>query len=527
MSRRPKPVVLMILDGWGVAPPSDGNGITLAKTPVINKLISTYPAMTLQASSEEVGLRFGEMGNSEVGHLTLGSGRVLYQNLPRISRSIRDGDFFKNEAFLKAIEHVKKNKSKLHLVGLASEGGVHSHLDHLLALLDLAKKQKIKEVYIHAIIDGRDTLPNVAGDFIKKIEDKIREVGVGKIATISGRYYAMDRDNRWDRIEKSYRAMVDGQSAEFFSDPQDAIKKSYKKKIFDEEFVPVVIVSGENPVGTISDHDSVIFFNFRADRAREMTKTFVLPDFDKFKRDYFADLFFVTMMEYEKDLPVSAVAFPPQEIKNSLSDVVAAAGLKQLHIAETEKYAHVTFFFNGLKDIKHKDEDQVVIPSPHVASYDKQPEMSADKVTDRLIKEIKADTYDFILVNYANADMVGHTSNISAVVKAVEFLDRCVGQVVDLVLAKGGVVVITSDHGNADELLNLQTGEPVKEHSTNPVPFIIVGKEWEGKNAGLPEGVGSDLSIVPPKAILSDVAPTVLKILKLKIPEDMLGAPLI
>ncbi len=526
MSNRPKPVVLVILDGWGIAPPGEGNAIAQANTAVMDKLITNYPAVVLQASSEEVGLRFGEMGNSEVGHTTLGAGRVLYQNLPRISRTIKDGSFFKNEIFLKAISQVKKNKSKLHLVGLVSEGGVHSHLDHLLALLDLAKEKKVKEVYIHAILDGRDTLPDVAGDFIKKVEAKIKKIKLGKIATLAGRYYAMDRDNHWERTEKAYRAMVFGESKEQFEDPEKALKESYKKKIYDEHFMPVVITEKGEPVAKVEDQDSVIFFNFRADRGRQLTKIFTLPDFDKFERPYFANLFFVTMMEYEKDLPVE-VAFPPQTVENPIAKIISDADLKQLHIAETEKYVHVTFFFNGMRDIKYPGEDQVVIPSPRVSSYDQVPEMSAGKVTERILKEIKADNYDFIIVNFANPDMVGHSGNLKAVIRAIEFLDNCLGQIVDLVLAKEGVIVITADHGNAEELINLQTGEKLKDHSTNPVPLIIVGKEWEGQTAGSPEGVGADLSLIQPEALLSDVAPTVLKIMNLKIPKEMTGAPLI
>jgi 2,3-bisphosphoglycerate-independent phosphoglycerate mutase len=523
---RPKPVVLIVLDGWGVAPPSEGNAISRANIPIMNKLIATYPAMTIEASSEEVGLSFGEIGNSEVGHLTLGSGQVLYQNLPRISRAIGDGSFFKNPVFLKVIEHVKKNQSKLHLVGLASEGGVHSHLNHLLALLELAAKEKVSNVFVHAFLDGRDTLPNVAGDFIKKVQEKMKKLKVGKIASMSGRFYAMDRDNHWDRVAKAYNAMVYGESDEKFEDPLAAIKESYKKKILDEEFVPVVITEHNKPVALVENKDAIIFFNFRADRARQLTKAFVLPDFDKFKREYFPDLFFVAMMEYEKDLPVE-IAFPPQIVESPLAKIISEAGLKQLHIAETEKYVHVTFFFDGLKDIKYPGEDQIVIPSPKIASYDKEPEMSAGKVTERVLKEIKSDNYDFILINFANPDMVGHTGNLAATIQAIEFLDNCLGQIVDLILAKGGVLVITADHGNAEEKINLQTNEAVKDHSTNPVPFIIIGKEWEGKSAGLPEGVGADLSLVPPSGILSDVAPTVLKIMKLKIPKEMTGTPLI
>ncbi|MBI5621940.1 2,3-bisphosphoglycerate-independent phosphoglycerate mutase [Candidatus Falkowbacteria bacterium] len=523
---RPKPVVLVVLDGWGVAPPGDGNAISQAKTPVMNKLITTYPAMTLGAASAEVGLNFGEIGNSEVGHLTIGAGRVLYENLPRISRAITDKSFFSNETLRKVMKHAKDKESKLHLIGLTSDGGVHGHIDHLLALLEMAKKEKVKRVYIHAILDGRDTLPSVADSYIKTVQEKIDKLNLGAMASLSGRYYAMDRDNRWDRTEQAYRAMAEGQSAEMFDDPREAIKQSYKKKVLDEEFLPTVITEHGAPVATIDDGDAVIFFNFRSDRARQLTKAFVLPDFDKFKRQYLPNLFFVTMMEYEKDLPVE-VAFPPHIVDEPLAAVIAAAGLKQLHIAETEKYAHVTFFFNGLKDVKYKGEDQVVVPSPPVASYDKAPEMSAGKITERALKEIKADTYDFILINFANADMVAHTAKIKPTIKGMEFVDHCLGQIIDLVLAKDGVVFVTADHGNAEEMINLQTGEALKDHSTNPVPFIAVGKVWEGQTGNLPEGVGPDLSLVPPGGILSDVAPTVLQALNIKAPKEMTGAPLI
>ncbi|MFA5076087.1 MAG: 2,3-bisphosphoglycerate-independent phosphoglycerate mutase [Patescibacteria group bacterium] len=526
MATRPKPIVLAILDGWGVAPASEGNAVTQAKTPVINKLITTYPAMTLHASSEEVGLQFGEMGNSEVGHLNLGVGKVVYQNLPRISRNITEGSFFKNPILLKAIEHAKKNKSKLHLVGLTSSGGVHSHIEHLYALLDLAKQEKIDQVYIHAFLDGRDTIYNVGIDYIKELQKRLKKNKVGQIATLSGRFYSMDRDNHWERIEQVYKAMSLGESVEKFDDPVEAIEKSYQKKVYDEEFVPVVITHKDQPVGKIEDNDAVIFFNFRADRGRELTKAYVLPDFDKFPRIYLPNLFFATMMEYEKDLPVE-VAYPPENVETPLARVIAEAGLKQLHIAETEKYVHVTFFFNGLKDIKYPGEDQVVIPSPRVSSYAQKPEMSAQEVANQIVQAIKKDKYDFILVNFANPDMVAHTGELQPTIECIEVVDRCLGQIVDLTLAKGGVVLVVADHGNAEELINLQTGEIDKEHSTNPVPFIIVGKPWEGQTAGLPDGVGTDLSLVAPQGVLSDVAPTVLKIMGLNKPKDMTGSSLI
>lgn len=523
---RLKPVVLMILDGFGIAPPGEGNAISRAKMPVWQKLVTTYPAMVLRASAQEVGLQFGEMGNSEVGHLTIGSGRVLYQNLPRIDQVIEDGEFATNAIFAKAIAHVKEHKSKLHLIGLVSEGGVHSHLRHLLALIDLCAKEKVPAVYVHAILDGRDTLPNVAGDFIIKVQKALKKIKQSGIASMSGRFYAMDRDNNWDRIQPAWRAMVDGVSANTAKDPLEAIKKSYKQKVFDEEFVPTVITDGDQPLATIADNDAAIFFNFRADRARQLTKAFILPSFDKFKRTYLPNLFFVTMMEYEKDLPVE-VAFVTENVEHPLSQVLSEAKLKQLHIAETEKYAHVSYFFDGLKEVVYPGETDVVISSPKVSSYALKPEMSAGEVTDRVLKEIKNGSYDFIVMNYANADMVGHTGNMQAIIQGLEFLDNCIGKVIDLVLAKNGVILITADHGNAEEKINLQTGEITKDHSTNPVPLVIIGKQWEGQTAGLPEGVGADLSLVPPGAMLSDIAPTILKIMKLPQPDEMTGTALL
>jgi 2,3-bisphosphoglycerate-independent phosphoglycerate mutase len=523
---RPKPVVLMILDGWGVAPPSRSNAITLAKTPEMTSLIAAYPAMTLQASGEAVGLSWGEIGNSEVGHLNLGSGKLIYQNLPRINRAISDGAFFKNEKFLAAIANARKNKSKLHLMGLISSGGVHSHIDHLFALLELCAREKFSDVYIHGFLDGRDMPYNSGIDFVTKIQAKIKEVGVGQIATLSGRFYAMDRDNHWERIVLTYNAMVKGEAKDKFDDPTAAVNASYGNKVYDEEFIPLVITRDGSAVATIGDKDSVIFFNFRADRAREISKVFVLPGFDKFEREYFKNLFFVAMTEYEKDLPLE-VAFPPETIDEPLAKVIADAGLKQLHIAETEKYAHVTFFFNGGAEKEFSGEERILVPSPRVSSYADKPEMSAKEVAKKITDAIMEDKYDFIVVNFANGDMVGHTGNLKATIAAVETVDACVKKIVEVVLAKGGVALITADHGNAEELINMQSGEIDKEHSTYPVPFIIVSKELEGKNAGLQEVPGSDLSLVQPSGLLSDVAPTILKIMNLPQPQDMSGKALI
>ena len=522
---RPKPVVLAIIDGWGIAPPSDGNAISRAKTSVINRLIQSYPATAISAAGQEVGLYWGEMGNSEVGHLNIGAGRVYYQMGPRIDKAVADGSFFDNKVFLDACAHVRGEKSRLHLMGLVSPGGVHSKQDHLCALLKLAKDNGVKEVYVHCFLDGRDTIYNTGAGFIADLETEMKKLGVGKIATVAGRYYAMDRDNRWDRIEKAYRAIAEG-IGETADDAVGAIKSSYEKKIYDEEFVPTVIMKGKKPVAVVSDGDAVIFFNFREDRAREITKAFALPAFEKFTRAYLPNLHFVMMSEYEKDLP-GAIAFFPDTIHDCLAKVISDAGLKQLHIAETEKYAHVTFFLNGQREAPFPGEDRAIIPSPHVAKYDEKPEMAAYAITDRILKEIREDKYDFIVLNFANPDMVAHTGNLEATVKACEAIDGCIGKIAEATLARGGVLAITADHGNAEELLNLQTVAVDKEHSTNTVPFIVVAKEYEGKSLDLPEGIGGDLSLVSPSGMLADVAPTLLKIMGLPQPEEMSGRPLI
>ncbi len=517
-------MVLAILDGWGVAPPGPGNAIMLAKTPNIDRIFANYPTMTLRASGGEVGLSWGEMGTSEVGHLNLGTGRIFYQTLPKINKSIGDGSFFDNPVLLDAARHVKYNKSNLHLMGLVSSGKVHTTIEHLYALLKFAADQKIKKVFIHAFLDGRDTIFNSGIDFISKLEEKIKECGVGKIATLSGRFYAMDRDNRWDRVEKAYQAIVLGKSDNYFSDPKKAVRDSYEKKVYDEEFVPVVISERKKPVATVEDNDAVVFFNYRADRAREMTKAFVSDNFDKFPEvKKFHNLFFATMTEYEKGLPVKVV-FPPDEVRTCLAKVLSEAGLKQLHIAETEKYAHVTFFFNGMREEEFPGEDRIIIPSPRVASYDQKPEMSATEVKNSLVKAISSQKYDFIVVNFANADMVGHTGNIEATVKAAEAVDFCVGEIANIILPLGGVLMMTADHGNAEEVANLQTGEIDKEHSTNPVPLVIAGRGFEGQAGGTS---GRDLSLVSPVGILADVAPTILKIIGVPKPGEMTGTELI
>ncbi|MFH1711840.1 MAG: 2,3-bisphosphoglycerate-independent phosphoglycerate mutase [Patescibacteria group bacterium] len=524
--KRPRPAVLMVIDGFGIAPDSEGNAVTKASMPFFDELVQRYPVVTVRAAGECVGLMWGEMGNSEVGHLTIGAGRVYYQALPRVERAVKDGSYFQNEAFLKAIEHLKQTGGTLHLMGIMSAGKVHGYNVHCYALLELAKKHGLKDVAVHAFLDGRDTLYNSGVDFISELEQKIQEIGVGRIASLNGRYFAMDRDNRWDRCEKAYNAIVLGQSAETFENPLEAIKASYAKEVYDEEFVPTVITKNGQPVATVKQGDSVIFFNYRPDRARQIAKAFTLPSFDKFQRQYIQDLVFVTMMEYEAGLPVE-VAYPPVKIKNCLSEVLSNAGLVQLHIAETEKYAHVTFFFNGTREEPFPNEDRAIIPSPKVASYDQAPAMSAVEITDRVIKEIKTDNYDVIIMNFANPDMVGHTGNLEATIKSNEVVDQSVKRIVEEVLKRDGVVLITADHGNGEEVMNLQTGDIDKEHSTNPVPFFIIGNQYEGQPGMAGDVPNGDLSLMPPIGMLADVAPTLLKILGVPQPEEMSGTPLI
>jgi len=524
--KRPKTTVLLILDGWGIAPPGDGNAVTRANTPVFDSLVNKYPVMTLRASGEEVGLSWGEMGNSEVGHLTIGAGRVFYQTLPRINKAISDGEFSKREAFIKAFDHVKQNKSALHLMGIVSPGRVHGLDEHCYALLELAKEHKVKKVFVHAFLDGRDTILNSGIDFVTNLQKQMKKLRVGKIATLSGRYYAMDRDNRWDRTEKAYRAIVDGQSESTHDDPIAAIKESYQKEVYDEEFTPTVITKGGKPVAKVADGDSVIFFNYRADRARQLTKAFVLPSFDRFEHRRVANSVFVAMTEYEKGLPVE-VAFTSEGLSNNLAEVLDREGYKQFHVAETEKYAHVTFFLNGKKEEPFEGETRKIIPSPHVAAYDEQPEMSAPKVCAELIKEIKAGNSDFLVANFANPDMVGHTGNIEAAMHGIEVVDECVGKVVSEVVERGGVVLITADHGNSEEMLNIATGEMSKEHSTNPVPLIIAGEKYQGKPSPAGASPDQDLSLTTPVGMLADIAPTILEIMDVDQPEEMTGQPLI
>ena len=499
-----KPLVLMILDGFGYNPEDYGNAIHAAEKKNIDRIFSSNPKTLIGASGMDVGLPDGQMGNSEVGHTNIGAGRIVYQELTRITKSIADGDFFSNEAFQSAVDNCKKNGSALHLMGLLSDGGVHSHNGHLYGLLELAKKSGLEKVYVHCFMDGRDVPPTSGKDFIAELENKLKEIGIGKIATVMGRYYAMDRDNRWERVGKAYDAMVKGEGNQNAS-PVDTMEKSYADGVTDEFVVPTVCDQN----GKISANDSVIFFNFRPDRAREITRTLVDPEFTGFERELFP-LTFVCMTQYDATMPNVQVAFKPQSLKNTFGEYISNKGLKQLRIAETEKYAHVTFFFNGGVEKTYEGEDRALINSPKVATYDLQPQMSAYEVTDELLSRIESDKYDVIILNYANCDMVGHTGVFEAAVKAVEAVDNCVGKIVDAVLAKGGACLITADHGNADKMYE-PDGSPFTAHTTNPVPFVVVGYDCKLREGGR----------------LADSAPTMLDILGLEQPAEMDGKSLI
>ncbi len=526
-NKRPKPVVLVILDGFGIAPPHQGNAISLAHTPNLDHLIATYPVKVLQAAGEYVGLRWGEMGSSQVGHLNIGAGRIFYQPLLRLSRAISDKTFFENEELIKAIRLAKEHKKKLHLLGLLSNAGVHSYNEHLYALLKLCKKEKYNNVFLHLILDGRDSPFNSGVKYLLDLDKILKKLKIGTIATLSGRFYAMDRDNHWDRIEKMYRAMVFSQTEKSYHNALEAIESYYEKKIFDEMIPPTIIVDNDNHhCGKVENGDSIIFWNFRPDRTRELTKAFVLPGFAKFYRPYFPQLWMTTLTSYDPYLPVK-VAFPDQELQNSFSEIISKEGLSQLHVGETEKYAHVTYFFNGGKEKEFLNETRILIPSLGVIAYNERPEMSALEITRVVEKEIDKKKYDFIVINFANADMVGHTGDLKATIKAVEILDDMIGRIVKKVLFYDGLICITADHGNAEEVINIQMNTINKEHSTAPVPFILVGNAYEGKNAGVGESIGTDLSLLPIHGLLSDIAPTLLHCMHLSIPPEMTGNILI
>ena len=507
-----KPVVLMVLDGYGLNEKTEGNAIAMADTPVMDKLMKECPFVPGNASGLAVGLPDGQMGNSEVGHMNIGAGRIIYQDLTSITKAIEDGDFFEKEALLEAIDNCKKNGSDLHLWGLLSDGGVHSHNTHLYGILELCKKEGLSNVYVHPFLDGRDTPPASGKDYVAELVEKMAEIGVGKVASLSGRYYAMDRDNRWDRVEKAYAALVYGEG-EQAADPVQAMADSYDKEVTDEFVLPTVIVENEKPVATVKPNDSVIFFNFRPDRAREITRAFCDDDFTGFERkNGRIPLTYVCFKDYDESIPNKLIAFKKQSITNTFGEYLAKMGKKQLRIAETEKYAHVTFFFNGGVEEPNKDEERTLVKSPSVATYDLQPEMSAPEVGEKLDAAITSGEYDVIIINFANPDMVGHTGVIPAAVKAVERVDACVGAAVDAVKKVDGVLFICADHGNAEKMIDYETGNPHTAHTTNPVPFILVNYG----DVKLREG-----------GCLADIAPTLLEIMELPQPAEMTGKSLI
>lgn len=501
-----KPVVLCIMDGFGIRNEKDGNAIEAANTPNLTKLFESNPFTTIGASGLDVGLPDGQMGNSEVGHTNIGAGRVVYQMLVKISKSIKDGDFFNIDALKSAVENCKKNDSALHLIGLLSDGGVHSHIEHLYGLLEMAAKNGLKKVYVHCLMDGRDVSTTSGVGFIKDLQAKMTELGVGKIATIAGRYYAMDRDFAWDRVEKAYSAFVYGEGVQN-SDPVKAMEESYANDVTDEFIVPTVV----DKEGMIKSGDSIVSFNFRPDRARQFTRTFVDPNFDGFERkNGFFPVNYVCMTQYDETMPNVSVAFPPEELKMTLGEYLASKNMTQLRIAETQKYAHVTFFFNGGEEKTFEGEDRILIKSPDVPTFDLMPEMSAYPVCDAVCEQIKSGKYDVVILNFANCDMVGHTGIFDAAVKAVEAVDECVGRVVKATCDMGGAVIITADHGNADYMYD-EKGEPFTPHTTNPVPFCVVGYDCSLKEGGR----------------LADIAPSMLTILGLEQPEEMTGKSLI
>ena len=506
-----KLTMLMILDGFGINEKEEGNGVKQANIPHLNEILAKNPNTIIHTSGLEVGLPEGQMGNSEVGHTNIGAGRIVYQDLAKITKAIEDGDFFSKSEFVKAIENCKANNSKLHLMGLLSDGGVHSHNRHLYGLLELAKRKDFEDVYVHCFMDGRDTPPASGESYITELEEKIQEKGVGQIATLSGRFYAMDRDKRWERVSESYNAMVNG-IGEKATSAVSAIEESYQKEVFDEFVKPTVITnkSGE-PLAKIEDGDSVIFFNFRPDRAREITRAIVDKEFDGFETKKI-NTYFVCMTPYDETMPNVEVAYRKEEIRNTFGEYISRRGLKQLRIAETEKYAHVTFFFNGGEEKQYEGEDRILVPSPKVETYDLKPEMSAYEVCDKVVEAIKSEKYDSIILNFANPDMVGHTGNTDAVVKALEAIDECVQKVVDAVNEVNGTLLITADHGNCEQMIDYKTGEPQTAHTTNPVPLAIVGLP---SNKKIKEGR------------LADLAPTMLDIMGLEKPDEMTGESLI
>ncbi|MDD5396951.1 MAG: 2,3-bisphosphoglycerate-independent phosphoglycerate mutase [Candidatus Moranbacteria bacterium] len=515
-----KPVVLVVLDGWGISNNSKGNVLKETPLPTIEKLDHFYPMTTLQASGISVGLFWGESGNSEVGHMAMGAGKIVYQNLPRITLSIQDRTFYSNPALSKAMENVKEKGTSLHLMGLVGQGSVHSYLEHLFAILEMAKEKGLSQVFVHAFTDGRDSPQTSGTKTIQDLQNHFKTIGVGKIASLSGRNWGMDRNNNWDRVEKAYRLLTEGKGIQV-TDAIQCLQDSYTHEITDEYIEPSVIMENDAPVALVKDGDSVIFFNFREDRARELTKAFVDPAFDGFKREKL-DLDFVTLVEYEKDLPVD-IAFPPLTVTGGLGEMLSNKNLKQLRIAETEKYAHVTYFFNGGKEEPWPGEDRILVPSPSVSKFDEAPEMSASKVTEEISQALETEKYDFILVNYANADMVGHTGNPEACTVAVQTIDKNLAKLIPMVLKKGGCMFITADHGNVEDIKNYRTGQINTEHSSNPVPFWFLTPTNHREKSS--EEVVRQQSEVG--GLLSDIAPTILELLNIPKPEDMNGESLL
>ena len=507
-----KPTVLMILDGYGLNENAKGNAAVQANTPVLDGLKRDYPFVKGYASGMAVGLPEGQMGNSEVGHLNMGAGRIVYQELTRITKEIQDGDFFENEALLAAVNNCKENNSALHMYGLVSDGGVHSHNTHIYGILELAKRHGLEKVYVHCFLDGRDTPPASGKDYVAELVEKAKEIGVGEVASVSGRYYAMDRDNRWERVEKAYAAIRYGKG-EIAADPVQAIANSYANDVTDEFMVPTVIVKDGAPVGTVNDQDSVIFFNFRPDRARELTRAFCMDEFTGFDRGDRPQVLYVCFTEYDVTIPNKIVAFHKVSITETFGEFLAKHGKTQARIAETEKYAHVTFFFNGGVEEPNEGEDRILVNSPKVATYDLQPEMSAFEVCDRLVKAIHSDKYDVIIINFANPDMVGHTGVEAAAIKAVEAVDACVGRTVEAIKEENGVLFICADHGNCEQLIDEETGEPFTAHTTNPVPFILVNAD---SSFILREG-----------GCLADIVPTLIELMGMEQPVEMTGKSLL
>ena len=505
---------LIIMDGYGVSDQTTGNAVRTAKTPCMDELLEKYPSTTIQASGLAVGLPDGQMGNSEVGHLNIGAGRVVYQELTRITKSIQDGDFFENPALVDVMDKTKQSNKQLHLLGLCSDGGVHSHLEHLYALLKMAKDRGLDKVFIHCFMDGRDVPPKSGKGYIEQLQQKIEEIGVGKISTVCGRYYAMDRDNRWDRVEQAYNAIVNGRAEEFCSDPAEAMQDSYDAGVTDEFVKPTIVMNNGKWMSIVNEGDGIIFYNFRPDRARELTRALIMEDFDGFKRPRgLVKVNYVSMTQYDATFADQLeVAFQPETLTNTLGEYIAHKGKKQLRIAETEKYAHVTFFFNGGVEAPNDGEDRVLIPSPKVATYDLKPEMSAPEVTEEAVKRIESGEYDLMILNFANPDMVGHTGVMDAAVKAVETVDGCLKKVIDAILKTGGQCIVTADHGNSECMTN-EGGQPMTAHTTNPVPLVLV----DDKKTCQLRADGR----------LCDIAPTLLELMGMEVPADMTGKSLI